>query len=201
MSKILIIARREFTVTVVRAGFVLTLIAMPLFFVVLPGLLIYLMNSPPGAAGATQGGRIGVVDHANLVHLERAATPSLSPRNGTAPDAGGSKGTLFISYPELDQALNDLASERISVCYVIDRNYPATGEVASYQREGGLFSSLLSRPEDDLDRLLRASLLKDRLDEKAIERVIQPVVIKENSVSKQGEIKPVKSGLDRIGAI
>jgi ABC-2 type transport system permease protein len=208
MKKILTIALREFSTTVLRPGFVLTLIAMPLFFVVVPGVLIYLMNSGPATSTgrpATHRRPAALVDNANIVdselldysHQEPPALASQSRLRGTdaGPDAG------FVRYDDLQHALADLGSGRLSAGYVIEPDYLATGNITSYEIEGGLFSSLLSHQTDALDEILRASLLKQHVGTDVVERVNKPVALHENSVSRQGLIKPVTSGIEKIGAV
>src|SRR5215469_5636367 len=143
MKKTLIIALREFSTTVLRRGFVLTLIAMPLFFVVVPGVLIYLMNSGPGPAKGRQPAAL--IDNAGII------SPELL-------DETLVKDAPFTKYDDLQQALFDLRNGRVSGCYVIEHDYLETGNVTSYAQEGGLFSSLLSQQSDALDDILRFSL-------------------------------------------
>ena len=197
MKKILIIARHEFIATVARKGFVLTLAAMPLFFVAVPGMLIYLMSSQTGA-GARKV--IGLVDRAGTVDPESIQQSTPRPRAESSQD-DSDKSVAFAGYDDLDRALNELRLGRLSAVYVIEPDYVATGNVTSFEREGGLFSSLLSRQANDLDHIMRVSLLKKRVSGDIVERVNKPVVLRENTISRQGEVKPVPAGLEKIAGV
>jgi len=199
MKKTLIIALREFSTTVLRRGFVLTLIAMPLFFVAVPGVLIYLMNSGPGPAKGRQPAAL--IDNANIIASELLDGSQSSDPAFASRESPGGPDTGFVKYDDLQQGLADLRRGRLSACYVIEPDYLATGNVTSYQQEGALFSSLLSQQPGTLDQILRISLVEQRVGNDILQRVNNPVTLHENSVSSQGVIKPMASGLEKIAGV
>jgi ABC-2 type transport system permease protein len=199
MKKTLVIALREFSTAVLRPGFVVTLIAMPLFFVVVPGVLIYLMNSAPGPS--TRRRPVAVIDNAGIIDSRLLDDINRSPAGVASQKAPSGPDATFVEYHDLPQALADLSSGRLSGCYVVESDYLTTGNVTSYEIEGGLFSFMLAKPTEALGDILRVCLLERRVGGDIVERVNKPVAIHENSVSKQGLIKPVAGGLDKIAGV
>ena len=196
MKKILIIAQHDFIVAVSRKSYIFTLVLMPILFLAIPS-FTYITNST-----LEKGGAVALIDQANAVDLsqdevlkakakEKAlADPMALAQEGTA--------TRFIPYEDVNQALNDLKQDRLVAVYLIPKDYPETGKISAYTREGGLFLSLTSPGETQLKRLLRANLVKDKSGSGSFDRVIEPAVLQEMKVSRDGEIKVVSTPVQKV---
>lgn len=193
MKKILIIAQHDFLVTVTRKSYILTLVLMPLLFLAIPG-FTYITNNV-----REKGGAIALVDQAHAVDLNQDESLKATAKAAADPAALAQEGApaQFLPYQDVDQALADLKAQRLVAVYSIGPDYPQTGKITAYTREGGLFLSIASPGETQLKRLLRANLVKDRSGTGSFERVIEPALLQEVKMSKDGELKAVRSPLQK----
>jgi ABC-2 type transport system permease protein len=193
MKKILIIAQHDFIVTVTRKSYILTLILMPLLFLAIPG-FTYITNNVK-----ERGGAIALLDQAHVVDLNQDQLLKETARAAADPTALAQEGAPaeFVPYNNLDQALADLKAKRVVAVYSIAADYPETGKITVYTPEGGLFLSITSPGETQLKRLLRANLVRDRSGTGSFDRVIEPAVLQEVKMSKDGELKEVRNRVQK----
>ena len=193
MKKTLIIAQHEFVVTVTRKSYILTLVLMPLLFLAIPG-FTYITNNV-----REKGGTIALLDQAHVVDLNQNESLKATAKAAADPTALAQEGepAEFLPYQDLNQALEDLKAKRLIAVYLIGPDYPQTGKITIYTREGGMFLGITSPGETQLKRLLRANLVKDRSGTGSFDRIIEPVVLQEVKMSKDGELKAVGSRLQK----
>ncbi len=198
MRKILVIARHEFIATVTRKGYIFAVIGMPLFFLAIAAIPMIVETSGDGSS--KERGMVAVIDRAGVVDFDLAAKviERVEAASDSSSSLGPKKGPQLTSYEDLDRALADLQRRRIQACYVIESDYMTTGRVSVYVRDEGLFSRLNPPGERELYALLRASLVKGRVSEPMLQRVLRPVNLASMKVSERGEVQPSESEWDEV---
>ncbi|MBI3951286.1 MAG: ABC transporter permease [Acidobacteria bacterium] len=196
MKKVLVIARREFLVTVTRKGYIFTVVGLPLFFLI-PITIGYWTGSTAQRTSSPRG-PIALIDRANVVDLSLAETLRSQAESPSDTHSDEEDSLQLVSYQDLDRALDDLKQGRISACYVIEADYMATGAVVVYTREGGLFANLSTPGRSQLHRLLRASLAKGRVAGQRLDRILEPSNLKEMRATERGQIKPARSEFEEL---
>lgn len=146
MSKILLVALREFRQRVRKRAFLLTSIGTPLLLLVLwlttgfAGPVPDEPEAPSSPARQTQGA-IGYVDQAALIR---------SLPEGASPEA-------LLSFADTDAARAALTEGRVAAYYVVSPDYRETGEVQRVSRE----LPLAPQDTDLFQRALVTNLLAD----------------------------------------
>jgi ABC-2 type transport system permease protein len=198
MRKILVIARREFLVTITRKGYILAVIGMPLFFGLMGGIGYW--SSTSSMKSSTAAGVVALIDRANVVDFSLAEliAPESNRVSGSHSTRKNEPALRFSRYQHLDQAIDDLKKGRLSACYVIEADYMMTGNIVSYTRDEGLFSNLSSPGRSQLHDLLRASLTKNQFGGDRLARVLRPATLKEMKISDSGQIKPSRSEFEEV---
>jgi ABC-2 type transport system permease protein len=189
MSKTWIIAKHEFIVTVSRKGYLLVLFGMPLLFGGIIGVSLVSQESLENAV--SNSAPTGVIDQSGLIDFSlgrgldtEAAQKTPDPNLLAKPLRG--KNSKIISYTEPDEALRDLKNGRLSVVYLMEKDYLKTGKIACYVAEKGIFSDLTPIDRGRLYTLIRASLIKNQMDPQIARRVLAPGMIRQVKVSKNG---------------
>lgn len=177
ISRIGIIARREYLAIVRRKAFVFTAIGMPLYF----GFVMWMSVRPQitGRLEALKNLRtLAVVDSSRLFENapHRIRTDLTLDVNPFATNQKAPKTQRFETevrfYPDQDSALDALKSDSVSQVAVIAENYLETGSIRRYAKSSNLFSSSEERP---LSRWVVRSLLAGTTDSVTAERVSRPL--------------------------
>jgi ABC-2 type transport system permease protein len=202
MRKIWVIARREFLVTVTRKGYIFAVVGLPLMFGGIFG-ISFLTSGTVERSIKAASETIAVVDRAAVVDFDLAAT--LEAERSRAVDAvdvvkkaAGMKSPRFVPYANLGEAIRELKKGKLSAIYVIEADYMTTGTIISYSPEKGMFSNLAPPDRTPLYELIRASLVKNRVDAETLDRVLIPGRLKQMKISKQGEVEGADDALQTM---
>jgi ABC-2 type transport system permease protein len=193
MSKVWVIAKREFFVTVTRKGYIFAVAGMPLFFAGIFG-ISFLTSGSLEQSIKSGSEPIAVVDRSHTVDFELA--PGMEPVRDVPASASeilqksaGRKPPRIVPYTDMTQAIRDLKEGRLSAVYLIESDYMSTGKIIAYSPERGVFSDLAPPDRSRLFDLIRASLVKGRIDGETRERILAPGRLKQMKVSKQGDVE------------
>ncbi len=207
MKKILIIARREFLATVVRKGYIIGLVGMPVFFALIAGIGALAGRSAEKSQAQDQSGQVGVVDRASVLDLT-LAHKLVAPTEKPAPLASEkSLGTLnesvsrFVAFSDFTAALREVNSGKLAACYVIEADYLNSGKITSYTLEKGFFKDLVVPGRSPLIDLIRASLLKEKVPDATLNRILNPAQVTEMKVNKNGEVLPASNQFQKAISI
>lgn len=145
MSKIWLVARREFLQRVRSRGFILSMIATPLMLIVISffaGVFSVGVGDGSGMDSAiiSTGGPVAYVDQADFVRQ--------------VPDGLADQ---VVAYSDTDAAGAALADGTLDAYYVIPPNYRTSGEVQRISRQ----VSLAETDQNVIDELLSANILPD----------------------------------------
>ncbi|MGB8506858.1 MAG: hypothetical protein WCD76_00500, partial [Pyrinomonadaceae bacterium] len=138
MKKILTIAEREFVIVVWQPAYFITLVSLPLIFMLMGAVLTLVA----GRAGARQDLKtVGVLDLARV--LPELPTPTQTAVAGAQTAVGATQpGDIkYVPYETLETGLHDLHAAHIRALYVLEADYLQTGVVKEYVRSPGLISS------------------------------------------------------------
>ena len=193
MNKIWVIAKREFLVTITRKGYIFAVVGMPLLFGGIFG-VSFLTSGSLEQSIKSGSGLIAVVDRSNTLDFELAANEEPVPESSTAATevlqkAASSKPSSLVPYKDMTQAIQDLKNGKLSAVYLIESDYMSTGKIIAYSPERGVFSDFAPPDRSRLYDLIRASLVKDRIDGETRERILAPGKLKQMKVSKHGEVE------------
>jgi len=193
MNKVWVIAKREFLVTVTRKGYIFAVVGMPLLFGGIFG-ISFLTSGTLEQSIKSGSEPIAVVDRSHTVDFE--LTASIEPvrespvaATEVLQKAAGSKPSRIVPYTDMTQAIQDLKEGRLSAVYLIESDYMSTGKIVAYSPERGMFSDLAPPDRSRLYDLIRASLVKGRIDGETRERILAPGKLKQMKVSKHGDVE------------
>ncbi|MFN8009470.1 MAG: ABC transporter permease, partial [Terriglobia bacterium] len=195
MTKVWIIAKHEFIVTVSRKGYLLVLFGMPLLFGGIIGVSLWGQGSLEKTVA--NSGPTGIVDDSGLIDFSLANSEegSGAPRNepeGSALDRPlRGRNSKLLRYPDSEEALHDLRAGRLSIVYLIPKDYLESGKIDGYVAEKGIFFNLTPVDRGRLYTLIRASLIKNQIDPQITSRILTPGQIRQWKVSKEGGDKTV----------
>jgi ABC-2 type transport system permease protein len=193
MSKVWVIAKREFWVTVTRKGYIFAVVGMPLLFGAIFGISFFTSgNLEQSIKSGSEP--IAVVDRSHTLDFELAANLAPARESPTAATevlqkATGSKPSRIVPYTDMTAAIRDLKDGKLSAVYLIESDYMSTGKIVAYSPERGIFSDLAPPDRSRLYDLIRASLVKGRIDGETRDRVLAPGRLKQMKVSKQGDVE------------
>ncbi len=196
MTRVGVVASREFRSTVRRRSYLIVTFGMPFFVALYFGLLAlvpaYIMTREGGA-------EIGLVDDAGVLPVvptppaggaateEKSAAPGplgmLSDRLGHGPQAKLAGAFLekmmapshFRRLPDRAAALAALRDGTIERFFLLPPDYMQRGGVDSYESEGAPAGLDGTRGQEDLERLLSGALLAGRLPEALRARAGEPI--------------------------
>jgi ABC-2 type transport system permease protein len=227
MRKAWLVARWEFLTTVRRRGYIIAVVAIPLFYAGLGA-----VAALAGRSANVNAGRIAtaVVDNAHILDLAFAAQQSAArdrraAGNGVAaalsqPAGGGAgAGSAAIAavgrlgaitptgglaaYDTLDLGLAALKAQRVSAVFVVEADYLSTGRVTAYSRDVGLLSQQpVQRGQGQIADAIRASLLHASMSGDALTRAFAPVAaVTRKHVNAQGAVEDISDvfGFGNLG--
>ena len=193
MKKIWLVAKREYRFTVRRKGFIISTLGMPLFFVLMYGIM-------GGAAvlsmrqSLAKVDSIGIVDQSGL--LQASVLPqvqkSLAPEQDAtrllgkaAAAALGEGGISLRSFDTPEAARDAFLRQEIRGYYVVPRDYLQSGDVQLQVKRG----SIMTDNEPGwilLRRWLAASLVAGKLPEETAQRLWLPPTLDSNPLKADG---------------
>lgn len=193
MNKTLIIARREFLMTVRRKAYLLSLIGIPLLILIIGGVLRYIIWRVETRSDHVA---IGVLDQAGIIDFNLAQSQSAGN-----PNSGSVKNPVSIRpYSNLDNAIQDLRNANLDLLCVVEPDFMQQGKVKLYTRDlwvGGTPPGIATFRD-----LLRASLLQrvamesphDEVKKEQVERrVLNPVTLSKLALTDDGTLVTVDS--------
>lgn len=197
MSKIKIISKREFIVTVKRRGYIIATFGIPLFFLVIG--LIALIPNWLSLQKTLESKKMGVVDYAGVLRLELAGKLAeefkgnradfYSYLMGENQDREKFIGRIELrAYSSKEEALGALEKGEVDGVYLIPKNYLEKGEVELYQKSKSPIGRL-GGFELFLRRLLVASLSYKRVDAALQKRLQKPMHTVEFVRDREGEYR------------
>jgi ABC-2 type transport system permease protein len=167
-----IVARREYLTTVRRKAFLITLVAMPLYF---GGIMVYATRSADSNRVETMRGFTGlaVVDSSGLfADAPRFVTSSRPMDPAGAPGAERTVRTQITFYPDQGSLETALRSGRVRRGLVISADYLSSGRLRRYSRAENILSS--GGGARTIERWLAQGLLAGRVDSLRAERAARP---------------------------
>ncbi len=177
-GKIFIVARHEFVKTVKRKEFLFMTFLFPLLFAGISLLPAVFSGMDP-----VEDQIIGYIDMTGYLGF-----PESVRSEGFSLGSSGTKTSVmqFVMYREISDARQDLQAGRISSYLVIPENFLDTGiiELYSLEKETPVSNLELSV---ELSDIVITSLLKDKVDERIINRVRDPVNLRFYNVGESGE--------------
>jgi ABC-2 type transport system permease protein len=193
MSKVWVIAKREFWVTVTRKGYIFAVVGMPLLFGTIFG-ISFLTSGNLEQSIKSGSEPIAVVDRSHTLDFELTASLEPARESPTAATevlqkAAGGRPSSIVPYTDMTAAIRDLKDGKLSAVYLIESDYMSTGKIVAYSPERGIFSDLATPDRSRLYDLIRASLVKGHIDGETRERVLAPGRLKQMKVSKQGDVE------------
>lgn len=199
MNKTMLVARREYLATVRRKGFIIATIGMPLFFVVLYGIIggvTYFTMRQEREKAET----VGIVDESGLIHFDLLAKVAAADRNKPAEEELDTMfrergqqqvrkmmGNIQIkSLKSREEASAAFVRKEIRGYYIIPADFLKTGVVQLEIKKGGFMSD--NEPGwNDVRRLVVASLVDGRLNDELARRVWIPPVLRSQGLSETGQ--------------
>ena len=180
MNRSLTVARHEFLNTVKRKEFLLMTFIFPLFFVFLMfgSTLLF-------ATTLNQDQTIGYIDQTGSFVLSSKITTEFP---AVGPVEAKIYTTEFIKYTDIGEAQEDLRSDKISAYIIIPSDYLETGTIELYTfkfKKGA--STARMELSGELSETIITTLLKDKVDDATLQRVKDPVHIKEFNIDTTGE--------------
>lgn len=202
-----IVARREFLATVLRPGWLIGTLGMPVFVGLYAGMIALVAHSAEAANKPT--GKAGVVDEAGIVRFESGPTAAAdvppeaagaAAMAGSAGPAGSMvtallQGTKFVPFTDLHEALAALRRKEIGAVYVVPKDYVATGAVTAYDPSTSIFSEE-KIAQIPLRRLLIKSLATGRVPDGVVDRILAPAKV--TVLTKQPDGRWTERGLAEI---
>jgi ABC-2 type transport system permease protein len=196
MTKVLAIAKSEFTATVTRKGYAFAVIALPLVLLAVPA-ISYQANK---ARAKEQ--RVAVVDDTGLLGGAEAAQLSEQYR-----ESGSDLGALqqggfaaIVAHSTEVEALRELESGAVDAVYVLPRDYRASGRVTVYTRQKGMALSVSTPAEGQVRHLLRAKLAGEQLSGQQLARVLVPMTLQEYRITAEGQKQLITSDLQKMAS-
>ncbi len=205
ITKALIVAKREFWVTVRKKSYIILTIGMPFFMVI----YMALVSIPSVMMEKKENARkvIGIVDDAGIINLQTFEIDDITEGSGVSlENAFTSKGSAMykalvkgvepILFRNIDDASAALNDKKIFMFYVIPENYVEKGNVRSYTIGGSLFSS--KGKSWFMRKLLVSSMLFGAVDDVIQNRIENPLnvtefVMEEGRFVKKNMVKEIGS--------
>lgn len=212
MSKIRVVAAREFLTTIRRPAYIVTTAGMPVFALLIIGISIipaYVIAKKEARASfvglVDEAGVLGVTTEISykpglpsevedLVATGLASTNASNPlaAGGSIPfDAGGTKSGTFTlrPYASSEEARQALRTGEIGSVMELGPDYLATGRV-TVCRKGSILTSGASAGGDLLRRFVVERLLRGRVDDAILERVRSPLRVTTLMLQNDGSFQP-----------
>ncbi len=198
--KVAAIARFEFLNVAKRWSYLLVTFGLPLFFSALSGGLLTIQGKFL-VERAERTTVYGLVDRTGLVSSEAIWTDFEGVEGSRArhaileaelPTTGQAylvlDAVVFARFPNEESALALLRTQRLGAVYAVAEDYLTSGTVTVFESESGPVLSVRSATvEPVLQRLLTDRLLRGRVDEAVIERVLDPMLLDRVTLAPTGE--------------
>jgi ABC-2 type transport system permease protein len=206
MKKISVIAAHEFLELISSKSYLLSIVTVPL--IVALGLVV-LQAKTSTDVSATSTGRVGVVDHAGLLDLNRLKAQPSTEMASKSDGLLDNTVTAIEQYSTFEAGLEDVKSARLDVLYVVGSSYLTDGEIEVY---GQKTSNLRGKEPTGYSTLLlslRAGLIRNLLPPQSAQdpptepalRLVNPPKLNKLTISGDGEISPMRDPWERISAV
>ncbi|HJH31147.1 MAG TPA: ABC transporter permease [Methanosarcinaceae archaeon] len=179
MNRSLTVARHEFLNTVKRKEFIFMTFIFPLFFI-----FIMFGSTLLFATTFSQDQTIGYIDQTDSFVLSKTIMTDL-PALGSVEEKNHT--IDFRKYTGTGEAREDLISDKISAYIVIPSDFIKTGDIKLYTLKRGLNNQ--RELSGKLSETVITTLLKEVVDDDILQRVKDPVHIKEFNIDATGETR------------
>lgn len=176
--KTFIVARHEFLKTIKRKEFLFMTFLLPFLFAGITLLPVIVSGMSP-----VKDQKVGYIDMTDAFEFpEPIRSEDLSPESSEAKTSA----IEFVMYSDIFDARQALQAGQISSYLVIPEDFLESGtiELYSLEKEAPVSNFELSA---ELSGIVITSLLKDKVDEPTLNRVLDPVNIKFYNIEKSGE--------------
>lgn len=206
MNKVSLVAKREYLTTVRRKGFIIATLGMPVFFMLLFGIIggVGLLTA---RASKNKAETLGIVDQSGLIKFSlldkvRSLMPSTAAqaterippmfRDPIQREISKLTSNLqFRRFASRAEASSAYLRKEVSGYYVIPPNFLNTGEIQLEIRKAGFMSE--ERPGwNVIQRLAQASLVDGKLEDPLAQRLWVPARLKSVILTETGQ--PDKGG-------
>ncbi|MBN2487744.1 MAG: ABC transporter permease [Methanosarcinaceae archaeon] len=187
MNKSLTVARHEFLNTIKRKEFLFMTFVFPLFFI-----LLMFGSSLLFATTFNQDHTIGYIDRTDSFVLPSKNVmdlPAMGPVEATNHTID------FVKYTDTVEAREDIRSGKLAAYVIIPLDYLKTGNIELYSSKRGMNTATMEI-SSELSETIITTLLNDKVDEDTLNRVMDPVNIKEFNIDATGESR--EKGISEI---
>lgn len=194
MKKSLLIARREFLMTVSRKAYLVSLLGLPLVIVLLGAVTKYVLTNLDRLGDDVT---VGVVDGAGVIDFGLARSPEVVEASLPSVSSSRRRRITVERYAALEDGLKDLREARLDLLCVIEPNFIEEGHVKLYTRT--LWVAGEPQGIERFRALLRASLLgrgggggvTGPEADLTARRVLSPAMLDKGAFADDGQIVPV----------
>lgn len=180
MRRALIIARREFLVTIKRKAFLFTLVAIPAYFAFIMTFSVAIGEKEVRRTLSKEF-TLGVVDSTGLLAAAPAQlefempvemNPLKRPKPGVAPPAGRKMSAKVVRFATQAEGEQAMLADQVQQLLVLPPDYLGKGGARLIKREQSLIGgSTLNRL---VQRWMTGALLAGRVDNQLVERAARP---------------------------
>jgi len=142
--------------------------------------------------------KAGVLDFSLTDKLTRHKEQSAPFPQAKSIESLNESVSRFVPRSELSAALKEVNDGKLAACFVIEPDYLPTAKITAYTVEKGFFKDLVVPGRGPLVDLIRASLLKEKVPEGTLDRILTPVKLTEMKVNKQGEVSPASNQFQKM---
>jgi len=187
VNKPLTVARHEFLNTIKRKEFLFMTFVFPLFFI-----LLMFGSTLLFATSLNQDQTIGYIDQTDSFVL---SSKNIIELPAVGPVEAKNHTIDYIRYTDSGQARDDMIFGKISAYIIIPSDFIKTGTIELYTVKNGASIARMDL-SGELSENVITSLLKDKVDDDTLQRVMDPVHIKEFNIDAAGETR--EKGLSEI---
>lgn len=194
MKRILVIAQHEFLKGIGQKAYFFSVMAFPLMILALGAIRSF--DAAQFVLYRSQA--IGVIDRAGVIDFSIAE--GVQARE-TPSEQGGPAGPpewLIMPYEDIDTGLEDLQSGKVEALYVVGSDYRTSGRVETYARDELGPQESKAAGLAVLENLIRASMLKTRVADETVNRVLSPTDLTRLVVTEEGTIISERSQRERL---
>ncbi|MGB8509764.1 MAG: ABC transporter permease [Pyrinomonadaceae bacterium] len=205
MKKALLIAQREFLMTVGRKAYLVLLFGLPLLMLSVGVVSKYVLSNLDRISDTVQ---IGVVDRADVIDFKLAGTDEVIEASLPLVSSSKRRRISIERYASLDDGLNDLRGARLDLLCMIEPDFIERGEVKLYTRN--LWVASEPSGIERFRALLRASLLArlgperqsgNAAAELTLRRVLTPARLDKRAFADDGELVSVGTTRQVLGRL
>lgn len=193
MKKSLLIARREFVMTVSRKAYLVSLLGLPLVIILLGVVTRYVLTNLDRLGDTVS---VGIVDGAGVIDFGLAQSPEVVEASLPSVSSSRRRPIGVEQYATLDKGLEDLREARLDLLCVIEPDFINDGRIKLYTRT--LWVPGEPQGIERFRALLRASLLgrdgagvSEAEADLIVRRVLSPAMLDKRAFADDGQLVSV----------